>query len=186
MKPVNWISATGFSPCAAMPTLTPAISASASGVSSTRPAPKRFCSSTVARNTPPFAPTSSPSTTTSASRAISCASAMLIACTMLTSAMAALLRRGRALRLQRSRQLREQVIEHRFRRRLRDREVGIHRLLHAFGAFRVQRLLLVLAPRTLFDEMIAQTADRLVRPALLHFLRVAVAARVVRGGVVAE
>ena len=41
MKPMNWISATGFKPCVAMPTDMPAIVASASGVSCTRSAPKR-------------------------------------------------------------------------------------------------------------------------------------------------
>ena len=40
---MNWISATGFNPIAAMPIATPAIAASASGVSITRSAPKRCC-----------------------------------------------------------------------------------------------------------------------------------------------
>ncbi|MNR01068.1 hypothetical protein D3C85_1168620 [compost metagenome] len=71
MKPWNWNSATGLSPWVAMPTATPAISPSASGVSITRLKPNLSRRPTVARNTPPLTPTSSPSTTTSGSCSIS-------------------------------------------------------------------------------------------------------------------
>src|SRR5258706_14015889 len=87
MKPVNWISATGFNPLAAMPIATPAIAVWAGGVSRTRSGPKRRSSPTVARNTPPFPPTSSPTTTTDSSRVSSRASARFTASMRFTSAM---------------------------------------------------------------------------------------------------
>ena len=79
MKPMNWISATGLSPSAAIPMAMPAMRVSDSGVSSTRSAPKRCASPAVARNTPPFTPTSSPRTMTPASAAISWAKPRLTA-----------------------------------------------------------------------------------------------------------
>jgi hypothetical protein len=63
-KPENWISATGLRPIEAMPIAMPTIAASASGRVEHAPAPKRCCSPAVARNTPPLAPMSSPSSTT--------------------------------------------------------------------------------------------------------------------------
>src|SRR5260370_24543110 len=57
--------------------------ASASGVSTTRSAPKRSTSPLVVRKTPPSRPTSRPSTMTRGSRSISSARALLIASTML-------------------------------------------------------------------------------------------------------
>ncbi len=76
---MNWISGTGLMPWAAMPMDMPAIMDSASGVSITRSGPKRCCSPAVARNTPPFTPTSSPRTMTLSSCSISQASAMVTA-----------------------------------------------------------------------------------------------------------
>src|SRR6266545_2614125 len=75
MKSANWISATGMSPLSAAPIATPTIEDSARGVSSTRACPYLACRPSVARNTPPFLPTSSPSTHTRSSRSISSASA---------------------------------------------------------------------------------------------------------------
>src|SRR6476620_7773776 len=82
---MNWISPTGLSPCAAMPTHRPLIRASDNGVSKTRLTPKRCCNPTVARNTPPLTPTSSPKTTTLGSSANARASAKLIDSTSVTS-----------------------------------------------------------------------------------------------------
>jgi hypothetical protein len=56
----NWISATGTRPEYAIPTARPMIPSSESEVSNTRRSPKRFCSPSVTRCTPPFTPTSSP------------------------------------------------------------------------------------------------------------------------------
>ena len=69
MKSANWISAIGRSPASARPMPMPMIDDSASGVSSTRSAPNAAASPSVARNTPPRGPTSSPSTTTRSSAA---------------------------------------------------------------------------------------------------------------------
>src|SRR6478672_2430954 len=68
-----------------MPTQSPLIRASDSGVSKTRSTPKRCCNPAVARNTPPLTPTSSPKTTTLGSSARARASAKLIASTSVTS-----------------------------------------------------------------------------------------------------
>src|SRR5437588_2618223 len=71
MKSANWISATGSRPCSAIPMATPTIPDSASGVSSTRSSPNSSRKPAVTRNTPPRAPTSSPSTRTRSSSRIS-------------------------------------------------------------------------------------------------------------------
>src|SRR3954468_14239631 len=60
---------------------------SASGVSMQRSGPNSFCRSSVARNTPPNRPTSSPSTTTRGSRRISTLNASLMAWTRFISGM---------------------------------------------------------------------------------------------------
>ncbi len=70
MKSANWISQIGRMPARASPMPMPTIEDSASGVSSTRPRPKAAASPSVARNTPPRGPTSSPSTSTRSSAAI--------------------------------------------------------------------------------------------------------------------
>src|SRR2546430_6645115 len=92
MKSANWISATGIRPFRAAPIATPTIADSASGVSSTRPSPNRPCRPSVARNTPPLRPTSSPSTHTRSSRSISSASASRTPSISVLTAMSALLR----------------------------------------------------------------------------------------------
>ena len=63
------------------------ITASAVGVSTTRSLPNRRCRPSVARNTPPDLPTSSPRTITRSSRSISSPSAEQTASTMLIVAM---------------------------------------------------------------------------------------------------
>src|SRR5438132_1608555 len=71
MKSANWISAMGIRPLSAAPIATPTIADSARGVSSTRASPKRAYRPSVAPDTPPFLPTSSPRTRTRSSRSIS-------------------------------------------------------------------------------------------------------------------
>src|SRR3569623_1454881 len=79
MYSANWISGTGRRPYAPMPTATPMMPQSVSGVSNTRVLPNLACRPAVARNTPPMKPTSSPITMTSGSRSIITSSAELIA-----------------------------------------------------------------------------------------------------------
>src|SRR5216684_2582872 len=74
----------------ARPTAAPAITPSDSGVSMTRFAPCLAKRPSVARNTPPLRPTSSPNTTTRLSRAISSVRAWFTASTTVSSAMAIL------------------------------------------------------------------------------------------------
>ena len=76
MKSANWISGTGRRPLTAAPIDAPTIIDSVSGVSSTRSPPNSSNSPSVARKTPPFLPTSSPSTTIDSSRRISSASVL--------------------------------------------------------------------------------------------------------------
>src|ERR1700720_2424071 len=115
---MNWISATGFSPCVAIPTDMPAMVASANGVSCTRSLPKRSCSPAVARNTPPFTPTSCPITTTLASCCISQPCAIAMASTMvifgnsMTAGFRAVLAGDKALLVQGGRQGGKQMFEH--------------------------------------------------------------------------
>ena len=59
-KSENMISAIGRSPVIAAPIAAPMIACSEIGVSRTRSGPKRSNNPTVALNTPPAAPTSSP------------------------------------------------------------------------------------------------------------------------------
>ena len=84
-KSVNWISATGRLPAMARPKAIPAMDDSASGVSITRASPNFARSPSVTRKTPPFLPTSSPSTITRSSRSISSVSAERSAATMFIS-----------------------------------------------------------------------------------------------------
>src|SRR5712692_217437 len=182
---MNWISPTGFSPCAAMPTHTPLISSSASGVSITRSGPKRCCSPTVARKTPPLTPTSSPSTTTSGSSSMARASARLTASTKVTSGI------GRSLQLAPlagidARELRVEIIEHGLRRARGRRQIALDRRLDLLLALARERLLPRLVPAVLTDEIGAQPRDRLLLPALLHILGRAVARGIVGGRMVAE
>src|SRR5229473_6247497 len=184
-KPMNWISPTGLSPCAAMPTQTPLIKSSDSGISITRSGPKRCCRETVARNTPPFTPTSSPSTITFGSSSIARASARLTASTSVDSGMGAPLQRV-ALGSVGPGKFRIEVIEHRLRRTRPYRQVPFRRRVDLLLTFAHQLFLLRLAPCPLADEIRTQPRNRLLLPAPLNLFGRAIAPRVIRGGVVAE
>src|SRR3954467_8257126 len=186
-KPANWISATGRSPSAAMPTAMPAIRPSASGVSATRSGPKRCCNPAVARNTPPFRPTSSPSTTTLSSSSIARASARLMPSTSVMFDMAlCFFRQLRELADVLLRQPRVEMLEHLLGSRRRRLEVRLHHLLHVRRGFLGERLFFLLRPRALGVQPGAQPEDRLFLPVLRHFLGAAVARRIVRRGVVGQ
>src|SRR5439155_15765703 len=185
MNPMNWISPTGFSPCAAMPTQSPLISSSASGVSRTRSAPKRFCSPAVARKTPPLTPTSSPSTTTSGSSCIARASARLMASTNVASGIV-VSREFAALRGIDLGQICIEVIEHGLRPARCCCQIASGGRLDALMAFGRELLLIPFAPDFLGDEIGPQPRDRLLFPTRLDFLGRTVACRVVGGRMVAE
>src|SRR5438132_2051805 len=170
-----------------MPTAIPAISPSASGVSATRSAPKRLCSPAVARNTPPFRPTSSPSTTTLSSSSMARASARLIASTSVMFDIALrLLGKLGELHGVLPRQPRVEVLEHLLGPRRRRLEVGLHHLLHVRRRFFRERLLLGLRPGAFRVQPAAQPQDRLLLPLLGDFLGAAIARGVVRGGVIRQ
>src|SRR5262249_22956262 len=151
---MNWISPTGLSPCAAMPTHKPLISSSASGVSTTRSAPKRCCNPAVARNTPPFTPTSSPSTTTLSSSAMARPSARFTASTSVSSVMRLLLQLqllplgGIDLR-----EFRIEVIEHGRGGARGGRQIALDRCFDLLLAFRDEPLLVGFAPELSADEL---------------------------------
>src|SRR5438093_4209976 len=166
-----------------MPTHNPLISSSASGVSITRSPPKRCCSPAVARNTPPFTPTSSPSTTTSGSSCMARASARLTASTSVASGIGGKLPALRGIDL---RQLRIEMIEHRLRIARWRRQIALDRGLDALLAFGDEFFLLRLAPGLAAHEMGPQPRDRLLLPARLDLLGRAIAGGVVRRRVVAE
>src|SRR5688572_15358916 len=146
MNAMNWISAIGRRPWLAMPIDMPAIMPSASGVSCTRSLPNFSCSPAVARNTPPFTPISSPSTTTVASCAISHACARLMASIIVifatryasVPARRGVVPRQLALGLRGLRQTGEQEIEHAVRGLLGRLQVRLDRLVHFAGAFGFQ------------------------------------------------
>src|ERR1700727_2547221 len=200
---MNWISATGLRPCAAMPMAAPAISPSASGVSCTRALPKRCCSPTVARNPPPLVPTSSPSTTTDGSWAISQACAMLMASTIVIFAIETILcsnpiakvrcclvawrriaTRFIALGAQRRRQLRAQIIEHGVGRLFRRRQVLLDRGVDFLAACGLERLLVGLVPQRTRLQEIAGAGDRFEPARVGDLLGTAVARGIVRRGVI--
>src|SRR5215470_4175013 len=185
MKRMNWISPTGLSTCAAMPTQTPLIKSSDSGMSMTRSGPKRRCRETVARNTPPFTPTSSPSTITFGSSCIARASARLTASTSVDSGMGAPFQRV-ALGSIGPGKFRIEVIEHRLRCARPYRQVAFRRRLDLLLTLAHELFLLRLAPCPLADEVRTQPHNRLLLPAPLNLFGRAIASRVIRGGVVAE
>src|SRR5258708_2256067 len=185
MNPMNWISPPALSPWAAMPTQTALIKSSDSGMSITRSGPKRCCRETVARNTPPFTPTSSPSTITLGSSCIARASARLTASTSVDSGMGAPLQLV-ALGGVGPGKFRIKVIEHRLRRTWPHRQVPFRCRLDLLLTLAHQLFLLRLAPCPLADEIRTQPRNRLLLPAPLNLLGRAIAPRVIRGGVVAE
>src|SRR5690554_2013016 len=194
-KRMHWIDASGWRPCAAMPTAMPLISVSASGVSITRRKPKRSCRPTVARNTPPLAPTSSPSTTTSGSSAMARCSARLIASTMQTGLRSVMGRLSQgscpnqqfiALLPVALRQLGKQVVKGGARISLRQTAECLHGGIDPLAEVPLQLLLLLLVPQPLAMQKALQATDRLVLPGLAQLIGVAVAAGIIRGGVVAQ
>src|SRR5215831_13535564 len=182
---MNWISPTGLSPCAAIPTQAPLIKSSDSGVSITRSGPKRSSRETVARNTPPFTPTSSPSTITSGSSCIARASARLTASTSVDSGIVASLQLVTLGRVDLGK-FGIEVIEHRLRRPWPHRKVALYRGVDARLTLDRESFLLRLALCRLPDEIGAQPRDQLLLPAPLGLFRLPIARRVVRGGMVAE
>src|ERR1700730_1944373 len=182
---MNWISPTGLRPCAAMPTHSPLINSSASGVSITRSAPNRCCSPTVARKTPPLTPTSSPSTTTLASSSMARASARLTASTSVTSAIGASAE-FRPLAGVGSREFGVEMVEHRLWRARRGRQIALDRRLDLLLAVGRELFLLRFAPRLLTYEIGAQARDRLLPPARLNLRGRTVTPRVIGGRVIAE
>src|SRR5262249_3917059 len=152
---MNWISPTGLSPCAAMPTQAPLISSSDSGVSMTRSGPKRCCSPTVARNTPPFTPTSSPSTITFGSSCIPRASAVLTASTSGDSGIGGPLQLDALWNVDLGK-FSIEVIEQGLGCPWLYRQVPLHRRVDALLALAHELFLLRLAPRTLADQIAAQ------------------------------
>src|SRR5216683_6739996 len=182
---MNWISPTGFSPCAAMPTQSPLIRSSASGVSNTRSGPKRGCSPTVARKTPPLTPTSSPNTTTLGSSSIARASAMLTASISVISVISPPFEFA-ALRSIGLRQPGIEMIEHRLgRSRLRS-QVTLDRCVDTTLAFGGKLFLFRFAPHVSASEKGPQPRDRLLLPARLDFRGRTVARCVVCGRMIAE
>src|SRR5438270_5722322 len=185
MNPMNWNSVTGRKPCAARPTDMPASTVSASGVSITRFSPKRAIRPSVARNTPPLAPTSSPSTTTRGSSCRARASAIVIAATMVISAMSAA-RIFLALPLERMRQRFKQMIEHRSRRRGWEREIFRHGGVDFFPACGDKLLFVLLRPPMLVDEIGSRPRQRIELPCGADQFLLAITRCVVRRGVVAH
>src|SRR5216684_1173929 len=168
INPMNWISPTGFSPCAAMPTQSPLIRSSASGVSNTRSGPKRGCSPTVARKTPPLTPTSSPNTTTLGSSSIARASAMLTASISVISVISPPFEFA-ALRSIGLRQLGIEMIEHRLGRSRLLSQVALDRSVDTTLAFGGKLFLFRFAPHVSASEKGPQPRDRLLLPARLDF-----------------
>src|SRR6516164_9127553 len=168
-----------------MPTHSPLINSSASGVSITRSAPNRCCNPTVARKTPPLTPTSSPSTTTLASSSMARASARLTASTSVNSGIEASAEL-RPLAGIGSREFGVEMVEHRLWRARRGRQIALDRRLDLLLAVGRELLLLRFAPRLLTYEISAQARDRLLLPARLNLLGRTVACRVIGGRVVAE
>src|SRR6266446_5293727 len=184
-NPINCISPTGFNPCAAMPTQSPLIRSSASGVSRTRSGPKRFCNPTVARKTPPLTPTSSPSTTTLGSSSIARPSARLMASTNVTSGIV-FSRQFLALRGIRVGQIGIEVIEHGFGPAWQRCQIAFDRCLDALMALGGKPLLVRLGPHFLAGKIGPQARNRLFLPMRLDFFSRTIAGCIVGGRMVAE
>src|SRR6266436_6654468 len=182
---MNWISPTGFSPCAAMPTHRPPISASASGVSMTRSRPKRCWSPTVARKTPPLTPMSSPSSTTLGSSPSARASATLIASTNVISGTERCLKLA-ALAPIGMREFGVEMIEHGLRSARARRQIAGDRRLHPLLALGGELLFLRLAPGHLADEIGPQPRNRLLLPMRLDLFGRAIPGRIIRRRMITE
>src|SRR6185312_6879571 len=176
-----------------MPTAIPAMVASASGVSWTRSLPKRCCSPAVARNTPPLTPTSWPMTTTCRSCCISqpCAIAMasimvIFAKVLRTAGLRGVFARDAPLLVQLRRQGGEQMIEHRIGRGRGPAQVFGDGRVDRRAAFFQQGRFPGRIPMPGMEQKFAHPDQRLEGPRILDFLRGAIAAGIVRGGVVAQ
>src|SRR5918999_146753 len=178
MNPMNWISPTGLRPSAAIPTHSPLIRSSARGVSTTRSDPKRLCKPTVARKTPPLAPTSSPSTTTFSSSAMARARARLMASTSVTSGIFALPELV-PLGVVDLRELVIEVVEHGCGRSRRSGKIALDGGLDLGLAGRDQFFLLRLAPEIPAREIAPQSANGLRLPSLADLCLGPVAAGIV-------
>src|SRR5438876_1526281 len=155
-------------PYSARPTDVPMMPASASGVSTTRSAPKRSIRPSVARKTPPLRPTSSPSTRTRSSAASATASASLMASTRVRLGMGLLLVAGclqvrpqlAALGLQYGRWRAVDVVEHGLGRWRRLGQRGGDDAGHALARLLLQRLLARAIPLPLALQVRAQADER--------------------------
>src|SRR5713101_3384915 len=182
---MNWISPTGLSPCAAIPTHRPPISASASGVSMIRSLVLRFWRPLAARKTPPLTPMSSPSNTTLGSSPSARASAALMASTSVISAtersldLAALAPIG-------VREFGVEMIEHGFRGARARRQITGDRRLHPLLALGGELFFLRLAPRLLVDKIGPQPRDRLLLPMRLYLFGRTIPCRIIRRRMITE
>src|SRR5215469_16653390 len=169
MKSANWISATGIRPFRAAPMATPTMPDSARGVSSTLASPNRACRPSVARNTPPFLPTSSPSTQTRPSRSISSVSASRTPSIRVLIAISGRLREQVPLQVGGVRRLR--------RLRLPDG------LLHLGRALLLEPLVVVVGEQVLVHQVVPEPLDRVAAQEGLQLLLRPVPALVVVGRV---
>src|SRR5512134_379303 len=182
MKSANWISATGRRPFRAIPIAMPTIPASASGVSTTRSGPNRSHRPSVARNTPPFLPMSSPSRTTPGFRSISPESASWIAWTSVIVATGSPFHRDPdpfPLLAEVPGHLRIDVFDQALRS---DRGGGLargHRPLHFLARRLHGRRLQGLVEKALSLEEVAESTDGVFPPPRLDVVRGPVARRVV-------
>src|SRR5690606_21052692 len=161
MKSAYCISAMGLRPAIAAPMATPAMADSDRGVSSTRHSPNRRCRSFVVPKTPPFTPTSSPSTKTRSSRSISSFMARRIASIYSRTGILRLLPVFRV------------DVPERILRRLERRAFGVSRGLVDDGPDALLQLPVPLfRPQTAFDQIVPELRDAVPFPGPLDlFLR---------------
>src|SRR5579884_3864607 len=173
MKSANWISATGRRPFRALPIATPTMQDSARGVSSTLASPYLAWRPSVARNTPPLRPTSSPSTQTRGSRSISSwRASRMPSIRVLTATVSS--PHGVDVTFE--------VGRVRGRRRLG----RLHRRLHLGQALPPESLLVLLGEERLLPQVGAEAIDGVGAQHLLQLLRGPVAPLIVVRGVGGE
>ena len=158
-------------------------------------APKASSRPSVARNTPPSLPTSSPRTRTLSSSRIASARAWRTASTMVVSAISVSIAPGRCPRFidkglpllfQRVREGFIEPIEHAFDWLRRSRFVQSRSLLDFFAAGPNQVLFLDFAPAILPHHEVSESRDGLLLPVCAHVLIVSVAPRIICRGMVAQ
>src|SRR3990167_7836746 len=180
-----------------MPTDTPAIMASASGVSNTRLKPKRSRRPWVARNTPPLTPMSSPSMTTLSSSSMARCRARLTAssrviffCSVMLAASVQLAGSAGLQQLaligQGGGPLGVDIVHGRLGRLLADRFIGQHRSLQLRLAVGNQGLFTAFVPPPLSHQIGLQALDRFFLPGLLDLFGRPVTGGIVGSGVIAE